>query len=79
MVWLVDEEKLIVAALQEVMWYVERAWPELCLTHQTLPRGWAGIVEMRGVLDLEMIRGNDVDSSIRYQQDQRLRMALWRA
>jgi len=66
----------MVAALREVMWYVERAWPELCLTHQTLPRGWAGLVEMGGVLDLEMIRGHDEESGIDYQQDRRLRMAL---
>ena len=64
----------MVAALREVMWCVERAWPALRLTHQTLPRGWAGMVEMRGVLDLEMIRGNDGDRGIGCQQDQRLQM-----
>lgn len=52
----------MVAALREVMWCAESAWPALRLTHQTLPRGWAGLREMRGDLDLEMIRGNDEDS-----------------
>lgn len=55
MVWLVDEEKLMVAALREVMWYVEKSLARVAFdTSDVAARlGWNGRDERRSGL------GND--------------------